>query len=118
MGWYLNRYNIFAENEVSDVVGEEAEQGFLGELSPNLRIIIMVVAAVVLYIIISSLYKVLIHREWHPANAKIVAFSVFFVLLCVVFTVLFAQILLLIAIILIWLLVIIFVILAILKWRR
>jgi len=93
--------------------------GFLEDLSPGLRVIIMVVAAAILYLIVRELYMVLIGREWHPANAKLLTFSSFFALLCAVFTVLYInQLISNLIIVAIWVVLAVFVVLAILKRRR
>lgn len=91
---------------------------FLSSLSVNQCIIIMVVAAVILYIIIRQLYMVLIDREFHPAGAKVLVFSIFFGFLCAIFTVLFLYRLATLIFIGIWVVLAIAIILAVLKRRK
>ena len=123
----LTEFLLFAQDELGDAGSEitdtEAEStgatsGLLGDLSSNFRIIIMVVAAVILYFIMRELYAVLINKEWHPANAKLLTLSILFTLLCAVFTVLFLGQILLVVIIILWVLLFIFILFAWLKRRR
>ena len=111
---------LMAADEFSDVSGEEVETGggLLGDLSSNFRIIIMVAAAVIVFFVMRELYAVLINREWHPTNAKLLTFSILFTLLCGIFTVLFVGQVMLFVIIAIWTVLIIFVVLALLKRTR
>jgi len=123
----LTEFLLFAQDELGDAGSEitdtETEStgatgGLLGDLSSNFRIIIMVVAAVILYFIMRELYAVLINKEWHPANAKLLTLSILFTLLCAVFTVLFLGQILLVVIIILWVLLFIFILFAWLKRRR
>ena len=122
----LSRYLMLAQDEIADIAeestdsGTEATGGLLGELSSNFRILIMVVAAVILYFIMRELYAVLINKEWHPANAKLLSLSILFALLCAVFTVLFIGVnqALTIVTIILWVLLVIFILFAWLKRRR
>jgi hypothetical protein len=123
----LTKFLLFAQDELGDAGSEitdtEAEStgatgGLLGDLTSNFRIIIMVVAAVILYFIMRELYAVLINKEWHPANAKLLTLSILFTLLCAVFTVLFLGQILLIVIIILWVLLFIFILFAWLKRRK
>ena len=122
----LSRYLMLAQDEIADIAeestdsGTEATGGLLGELSSNFRILIMVVAAVILYFIMRELYAVLINKEWHPANAKLLSLSILFALLCAVFTVLFIGVnqALTIVTIILWVLLVIFILCAWLKRRR
>jgi len=109
-----------AGSELTDAETEEtgATGGLLGDLQLNFRILIMVVAGVILYFIMRELYAVLINKEWHPANAKLLTLSILFTLLCAVFTVLFLGEVLLIVIIILWVLLVIFILFAWLKRRR
>lgn len=118
----LNRYLMLAQDEVADTAEETTDTGttggLMGDLSSNFRILIMVVAAVILYFIMRELYAVLINKEWHPANAKLLTLSILFTLLCAAFTVLFLGQVLLIVIIILWILLVIFILFAWLKRRR
>jgi len=118
----LSRYLMLAQDEVAETTEEATDTGtiggLLGDLSSNFRILIMVVAAVILYFIVRELYAVLINKEWHPANAKLLSLSIFFILLCAAFTVLFLGQVLLIVIILLWVVLVIFILFAWLKRRR
>jgi len=120
----LSRYLMLAQDEIADTAeeatdsGTRATGGLLGDLSSNFRILIMVVAAVILYFIMRELYAVLINKEWHPANAKLLSLSILFTLLCTVFTVLFLGQVLLAVIIISWVLLVIFILFAWLKRRR
>jgi hypothetical protein len=120
----LSRYLMLAQDEIADAAEEATDSGtgatggLLGDLSSNFRILIMVVAAVILYFIMRELYAVLINKEWHPANAKLLSLSILFTLLCAVFTVLFLGQVLLAVIIILWVLLVIFILFAWLKRRR
>ena len=118
----LSRYLMLAQDEVADTAEETTDTGatggLMGDLSSNFRILIMVVAAVILYFIMRELYAVLINKEWHPANAKLLTLSILFTLLCAAFTVLFLGQVLLTAIIILWVLLVIFILFAWLKRRR
>ena len=123
----LTKFLLLAQDEVSDSGSEVTDTGtedtgatggLLGDLTSNFRIIIMVVAAVILYFIMRELYAVLINKEWHPANAKLLTLSILFTLLCAVFTVLFLGQVLLVVIIILWVLLFIFILFAWLKRRR
>ncbi|MEK7396480.1 MAG: hypothetical protein AAB116_06045 [Candidatus Poribacteria bacterium] len=123
----LTKFLLLAQEEVSDSGSEVTDTGtedtgatggLLGDLTSNFRIIIMVVAAVILYFIMRELYAVLINKEWHPANAKLLTLSILFTLLCAVFTVLFLGQILLVVIIILWVLLFIFILFAWLKRRR
>ena len=120
----LSRYLMLAQDEVADIAeettdtGTGATGGLMGDLSSNFRILIMVVAAVILYFIMRELYAVLINKEWHPANAKLLTLSILFTLLCAAFTVLFLGQVLLTVIIILWVLLVIFILFAWLKRRR
>jgi hypothetical protein len=120
----LSRYLMLAQNEIADTTEEATDSGtgatggLLGDLSSNFRILIMVLAAVILYFIMRELYAVLINKEWHPANAKLLSLSILFTLLCAVFTVLFLGQVLLAVIIISWVLLVIFILFAWLKRRR
>jgi len=123
----LTKFLLLAQDEVSDSGSEVTDTGtedtgatggLLGDLTSNFRIIIMVVAAVILYFIMRELYAVLINKEWHPANAKLLTLSILFTLLCAVFTVLFLGQILLVVIIILWVLLFIFILFAWLKRRR
>ncbi|MDQ1318177.1 MAG: hypothetical protein QG641_1243 [Candidatus Poribacteria bacterium] len=120
----LSRYLMLAQDEIADTAEEATDSetgatgGLLGDLSSNFRILIMVVAAVILYFIMRELYAVLINKEWHPANAKLLSLSILFTLLCTVFTVLFLGQVLLVVIIISWVLLVIFILFAWLKRRR
>ena len=120
----LSRYFMLAQDEIADTAEEATDSetgatgGLLGDLSSNFRILIMVVAAVILYFIMRELYAVLINKEWHPANAKLLSLSILFTLLCTVFTVLFLGQVLLAVIIILWVLLVIFILFAWLKRRR
>ncbi len=111
---------LMAEDEFSEISEPEAVSngGLLGDLSNNFRIVIFVLSAVIIYFLVRELYIVLINKEWHPANAKLLSFSILFVLLCAVFTVLFVGKVMLFIIIAIWIVLIIFLVLALLKRRR
>ncbi len=111
---------LMAGDEFSEVSEPEAVSngGLLGDLSSNFRIIILVISAVVIYALMRELYIAFINREWHPSNAKLLSFSIAFVLLCAVFTVLFIGKLMLFVFIIIWVVLIIFLVLALLKRRR
>ncbi len=111
---------LMAQDEFSEVSEQEAvsDGGLLGDLSNNFRIVILVLSAVTIYFLTRELYIVLINKEWHPANAKLLSFSILFVLLCAVFTVLFVGKLMLFVFIIIWVVLIIFLVLALLKRRR
>lgn len=108
---------LMADDEVSEFVEPEAvsSEGLLGDLSNNFRIVILLLSAVVIYFLTRELYAVLINREWHPSNAKLLSFSILFVLLCAVFTVLFVGKVMLFIIIAIWVVLVIFMVLALLK---
>jgi hypothetical protein len=120
----LSRYLMLAQDEIADTAEEATDSGtgatggLLGDLSSNFRILIMVLAAVILYFIMRELYAVLINKEWHPANAKLLSLSILFTLLCAVFTVLFLGQVLLAVIIISWVLLVIFILFAWLKRRR
>jgi len=122
----LSRYLMLAQDEIADTTEEATDSGtgatggLLGDLSSNFRILIMVVAAVILYFIMRELYAVLINKEWHPANAKLLSLSILFALLCAVFTVLFIGVnqALTIVTIILWVLLVIFILFAWLKRRR
>ena len=120
----LSRYLMLAQDEIADTTEEATDSGtgatggLLGDLSSNFRILIMVVAAVILYFIMRELYAVLINKEWHPANAKLLSLSILFTLLCTAFTVLFLGQVLLVVIIILWVLLVIFILFAWLKRRR
>jgi hypothetical protein len=120
----LSRYLMLAQDEIADTAEEATDSGtgatggLLGDLSSNFRILIMVVAAVILYFIMRELYAVLINKEWHPANAKLLSLSILFTLLCAAFTVLFLGQVLLAVIIISWVLLVIFILFAWLKRRR
>ena len=120
----LSRYLMLAQDEIADTTEEATDSGtgttggLLGDLSSNFRILIMVVAAVILYFIMRELYAVLINKEWHPANAKLLSLSILFTLLCAAFTVLFLGQILLVVIIILWVLLVIFILFAWLKRRR
>jgi hypothetical protein len=120
----LSRYLMLAQDEIADTAEEATDSGtgatggLLGDLSSNFRILIMVVAAVILYFIMRELYAVLINKEWHPANAKLLSLSILFTLLCTVFTVLFLGQVLLAVIIILWVLLVIFILFAWLKRRK
>ena len=120
----LSRYLMLAQDEIADTAEEATDSGtgatggLLGDLSSNFRILIMVVAAVILYFIMRELYAVLINKEWHPANAKLLSLSILFTLLCAAFTVLFLGQVLLVVIIILWVLLVIFILFAWLKRRR
>jgi hypothetical protein len=123
----LTEFLLFAQDELGDsgseIADTEAEStgatgGLLGDLTSNFRIIIMVVTAVILYFIMRELYAVLINKEWHPANAKLLTLSILFTLLCAVFTVLFLGQILLVVIIILWVLLFIFILFAWLKRRK
>lgn len=111
---------LIAEDEFSEVSEPEtvSNGGLLGDLSNNFRIIIFVLSAVIIYFLVRELYIVVINKEWHPSNAKLLSFSILFVLLCAVFTVLFVGRLMLFVFIIIWVVLIIFLVLALLKRRR
>ncbi|MGQ9607823.1 MAG: hypothetical protein ACUVWN_00845 [bacterium] len=111
---------LMAEDEFTEISEPEAisDGGLLGDLSNNFRIIIFIVSAVLIYILMRDIYIVLINKEWHPSNAKLLSFSILFVLLCAVFTVLFVGKVMLFIIIAIWIIFIIFLVLALLKRRR
>ena len=123
----LGKYVAMATDDTSELtdVGNEvtendtgASGGLLGDLSSNFRILIMVAAAVILFFIMRELYAVLINKEWHPANAKLLTFSILFTLLCAIFTVLFLGQVLKEVIIIMWIVLVIFVVLALLKRRK
>jgi hypothetical protein len=120
----LSRYLMLAQDEIADTAEEATDSGtgatggLLGDLSSNFRILIMVLAAVILYFIMRELYAVLINKEWHPANAKLLSLSILFTLLCAAFTVLFLGQVLLAVIIISWVLLVIFILFAWLKRRR
>jgi hypothetical protein len=120
----LSRYLMLAQDEIADTTEEVTDSetgatgGLLGDLSSNFRILIMVLAAVILYFIMRELYAVLINKEWHPANAKLLSLSILFTLLCAIFTVLFLGQVLLAVIIISWVLLVIFILFAWLKRRR
>lgn len=115
-------------SELADAGGEVTEEaydngasgGLLGDLSSNFRILIMVGVAVILFFVMRELYAVLINREWHPANAKLLTFSIFFTLLCAIFTVLFVGLgqALNIVIIILWAVLVIYIVFALIKRRR
>jgi len=118
----LTKLLLLAQDEFADIGSETTETettgGLLGDLQLNFRILIMVVASVILYFIMRELYTVLINKEWHPANAKLLTLSIFFTLLCAVFTVLFLGQVLLVVIIILWVLLVIFILFAWLKRRK
>lgn len=113
---------LLAQDEFADTESEVTDTGttggLLGDLQLNFRILIMVSAAVILYFIMRELYAVLINREWHPANAKLLSLSILFTLLCVVFTIVFLGQVLLAVIIILWGLLVIFILFAWLKRRK
>lgn len=118
----LAKLLLLAQDEFADTGSEitdtEPTGGLLGDLQLNFRILIMVSAVVILYFIIRELYAVLINKEWHPANAKLLSLSVLFTLLCVVFTIVFLGQVLLTVIIIVWVLLVIFILFAWLKRRK
>jgi len=126
----LGKYIAMASNETSestDVTSEITEEattetgatgGLLGDLSTNFRILIMVAGVVILFFIMRELYIVLINREWHPANAKLLTSAIFFTLVCAIFTVLFLGQVLSVVIIIFWIVLGIFILFAFLKRHR
>lgn len=115
------KYILLAQEELPDIEETEIETtdgGLLGDVSTNFRIVVMVISAAIIYFITRQLYVVLINKEWHPANAKLVVFSTLFVLLSAVFTVLFVGKVMLLLIIIIWIAVILFIVLSFFRRRR
>lgn len=114
------RYILLSQEELSEIEEVETETtdgGLLGDVSTNFRIVVMVISAVIIYFITRQLYAVLINREWHPADAKLLVFSTLFVLLSAVFTILFVGKVMLLLIIIVWIAVLLFIVLSFFRRR-
>ncbi len=107
----------FANNE-SEIADAETNGGLLGDLSLNFRILTMVIAVVIIYLVIRALYTVLIEKEWYPSNARLLVLSIFFTLFCAGFTIIFLGQFPSIIIITFWVLLVILILFAWLKRRK